>query len=43
MLPDEVIKSAHRREKDGRISYWLQPAAYEKPAFSEVWERIVQK
>ena len=43
MLPNEVMKSAHRGEKDGHISYWLQPAAYEKPAFSEAWERIVQK
>jgi len=40
MLPNEVKQSAHRGEKNGRISYWLQPAAYEKPAFAEGWGRI---
>lgn len=40
MLPSEVRESAHRGEKDGRISYWLQPAAYEKPDFTEAWSRI---
>lgn len=25
MFPDEVKQRAHRGEKDGRVSYWLQP------------------
>lgn len=40
MLPSEVQASAHRGEKDGRISYWLQPASYDRPEFHEAWERI---
>lgn len=40
MRPDEVTSLAHRGEKDGRISYWLQPATYDKPQFREAWERI---
>ena len=40
MLPTEVKASVHRGEKDGRISYWLQPVAYEKPDFSDSWGRI---
>lgn len=27
MTPDEVRRLAHRGEKDGRVSYWLQPRA----------------
>jgi len=40
MLPSEVKERAHRGEIEGRISYWLQPAAYDQPAFREAWERI---
>ena len=40
LLPDEVRNSAHRGEKDGRISYWLQPNAYVVETFREAWERI---
>ncbi|GGK28551.1 hypothetical protein [Salinarimonas ramus] len=28
LLPSEVRERAHRGEKDGRISYWLQPGGY---------------
>jgi hypothetical protein len=27
MLPSEVKALAHKGEKDGRVSYWLQPKA----------------
>ena len=35
MKPDEVKERAHRREKEGRTSFWLQPAAYDQPFFRE--------
>ena len=41
MEPDEVIKRAHRGEKEGRVSYWLEPKAYAVEEFYEKWERIV--
>ena len=40
MLPDEVKALAHRGEKDGKISYWLQPSAYCTSEFHEAWHRI---
>lgn len=40
MLPTEVKAMAHRGEKDGRISYWLQPVSYDRDEFREAWDRI---
>lgn len=40
LRPSEVKDHAHRGEKDGRISYWLQPSSYEQERFREAWERI---
>lgn len=40
LLPSEVRERAHRGEKDGRVSFWLQPADYEQEQFREAWERI---
>jgi hypothetical protein len=40
LLPAEVQNLAHRAEKDGRVSFWLQPPSYDQPAFREAWERI---
>lgn len=40
MTPKEIYERAHRGEKDGRISYWLQPKAYEIDEFRDKWERI---
>ena len=40
MAPDEVKRLAHRGEKDGRISYWLQPNKYHTDEFREAWHRI---
>jgi restriction endonuclease Mrr len=31
---------AHRGEKDGRVSYWLQPNKYHTDEFREKWDRI---
>jgi len=40
LRPQEVEKLAHRGVKDGKVSYWLQPAAYDKQKFREAWHRI---
>jgi len=40
LLPSEVKELAHRGEKDGSVSYWLQPPAYCTPEFHEAWRRI---
>lgn len=40
MKPDEVRRLAHRGEKDGRISYWLQANKYYTDDFREKWGRI---
>lgn len=40
LLPSEVKARAHRGEKEGRISFWLQPADYEQEPFREAWHRI---
>ena len=40
LTPDEVKRFAHRGEKDGRVSYWLQPREYEVAEFREAWQRI---
>ena len=40
LLPSEVKALAHRGEKDGKISHWLQPASYDRVEFKEAWDRI---
>ena len=40
LTPDEIEGLVHRGEKDGRISYWLQPREYEAERFRERWDRI---
>ena len=40
LRPEEVLALAHRGEKDGRVSYWLQPNKYCIKEFEEAWERI---
>lgn len=40
LTPEEVLKDARRGEKDGRVSYWLQPGDYEQERFRDAWERI---
>ncbi len=40
MQPSEVTDRVHRGEKDGRVSYWLQPASYDQEDFLEKWDRI---
>jgi len=40
LLPDEVKKKARCVEKEGRISYWLEPGSYDTDNFREAWDRI---
>lgn len=40
LLPSEIQELAHRGEKDGRVSYWLQPRQYDQEKFREAWQRI---
>jgi hypothetical protein len=40
LTPDEVRQLAHRGEKDGKVSYWLQPRDYATDQFREQWGRI---
>jgi hypothetical protein len=42
LTPAEARQSAHRGEKNGKISFWLQPAQYEQKQFLEKWDRIGQ-
>ena len=40
LLPNEVKDLAHRAEKAGRVSFWLQPTDYDQNCFKEKWARI---
>ena len=40
LLPSEVRAFAHRGEKEGRVSFWLQPKSYDQEDFKEKWDRI---
>ncbi len=40
LLPHEIRAMAHRGEKNGRVSYWLQPRSYVIAEFEENWDRI---
>lgn len=40
LKPKEVKDIVDKNEKDGRISYWLQPKKYENEKFFNKWERI---
>lgn len=38
--PEEVRLLAHKSDKAGKKSYWLQPKKYATDEFREKWERI---
>jgi hypothetical protein len=40
LTPEQVRRLAHRGEKDDKVSFWLQPRAYEVEEFRERWDRI---
>ena len=40
LTPEEVRRLVHRGEKNGKVSFWLQPRDYAVEEFREKWERI---
>ena len=40
MTVDEIRKLVHKGEKNGKISYWLQPRDYAVEKYHEKWNRI---
>jgi hypothetical protein len=40
LTPMEVRSLATRTERNGRVSYWLEPKAYENREFAAAWSRI---
>jgi hypothetical protein len=42
MNPAEVKHLSHRGEREGRVSYWLQPRAYDQPHFRDQWSRLLR-
>jgi hypothetical protein len=40
MTPAEARELAHRGEKNGVVSFWLQPKQYESASYREAWGRI---
>ena len=46
MFPEEVKENAQRREKEGHITYWLQPRGptkgkgYDQTRFRDAWDRL---
>lgn len=40
LTPEQVRDMAHKGEKDGKVSYWLQPKQYAVAEFCEQWDRI---
>ena len=39
LTPEEVRKLAHRGEKNGKVSFWLQPRDYAVERFRDKWRR----
>jgi hypothetical protein len=40
LAQEEVRELANRNEKDGKVSYWLEPRDYVSERFREKWARI---
>jgi hypothetical protein len=40
LTPEEIRKVVHRGEKNGKVSFWLQPRDYATDEFREKWDRI---
>ena len=40
MKPRDVKYLAQREEKEGKVSYWLEPSAYCTDDFHEAWDKI---
>lgn len=37
---DEVLTLTHKAERDGKVSYWIEPGAYELDEFRNAWPKI---
>lgn len=40
LTPQEVRVGAKSNEKDGKMTFWLDPPRYDLPQYREAWERI---
>ena len=40
LTQEEVRELANRNEKDGKVSYWLEPRDYDAERFREKWDRM---
>lgn len=40
LTPRDVKRLAHRGERGGKVSFWLEPNSYETEEFREAWDRI---
>lgn len=40
LAAEQVLAGAVKGDKDGRVSYWLQPSAYDTQCSSEAWDLI---
>ena len=40
LTPEEARAAAEPVEKDGTVSFWLPPRAYDQPEFREAWLRL---
>lgn len=40
LSPGEVRDGVHKGVKDGKVSYWLQPSAYELSVFRDRWDKV---
>ncbi|MFM8222693.1 MAG: hypothetical protein ACKOJF_27620 [Planctomycetaceae bacterium] len=40
LTPSEIRQLAHRGERNGKVSFWLQPRDYATDVFKEKWARI---
>lgn len=40
LRPEDVKRLASKNEKDGRVSYWLDPKRYDTEDFFERWDVI---
>jgi hypothetical protein len=34
------FRHRHAVEKNGKISYWLQPTDYDNPGYADAWDKI---
>jgi hypothetical protein len=40
LTPTEVVELTHKGVRGKKVSYWLQPKAYNDPQYADRWDRI---